>query len=265
MRAFLFLVPLLFALVPARAALPPGAPELAVRNVMECAPQTRPRPIVSTRKLPPYPPMAVRQGEQGFTKLRVTLGADGAPTAVAVVQSSGVQQLDDSAVNTVQTEWRWEPPGAGCPAPLTLDVSVNWQLKDRPNALAGIDPLRLMSVLSIIAPDDADYPADALAQKQRGLTGLLVALSDTGQAQDVIVSTPSGSDSLDQKAVQLAKDKFRWAAPALNGKPIGGLMVVMVVWTLPGQPKPDTAGLKTLIELMIKARTAQPRPESSAP
>lgn len=232
---------------------------------MQCPPQTRPRPIASTRKLPPYPPTAVRQGEQGLVRLRVTLGADGAPSAVDIVQSSGVQQLDDSALETVKTVWRWEPPTAGCPAPVAVDVTVDWKLRDRANPLAGIDPLRLMSVLSIISPEDADYPPDALAQKQWGMTGLLVALSDTGQAQDVIVSTSSGSDSLDKKAVLLAKDKFRWTAPTLNGKATGGLLPVMVVWTLPGRPKPDTAALKTLIELMIKSRAVQREPGTSAP
>lgn len=245
---------LFFATIP--HALAATASDIKARDAAACAQQLRPRPVMSTHQLPPYPEISVRLNEEGSTRLRVTIGNDGVPTDAVVEQGSGSQRLDEAATNFVKATWRWEPVVNFCGAPVSMGVVIDWKLKNRNNPLSGIDPARLMSALSIIAPDDADYPPDALAQKQWGMSGLLVMLSDTGQAQEVIVSTPSGSDSLDQKALQLAKSKFRWTPATLNGKPVGGMMIVMVVWTLPGQPKPDTATLKTFIDLMIKSRAA---------
>ncbi|HKY19261.1 MAG TPA: TonB family protein [Rhizomicrobium sp.] len=225
-----------------------------------CVRQIRPRSIMSTHQIPPYPELSIRLNEEGETRVLVTLGDDGVPVDTAVERSSGSARLDQAATSFVKANWRWEPFVNFCGAPAQLLVSVVWALKDRDNPLDSVDPARMISALSIIAPDDADYPADALAQKQRGMSGLLVVLSDSGQIQDVVLSTPSGSDSLDQKAIVLAKTKFRWTAPMLNGKPAGCLMIVMVIWTLPGQPKPDAATLKTFIELMVQSRGVRRAP-----
>ncbi len=248
-----------FSSLPCAFSAVPSAADVKARDAAACARQLHPRPMMSTHVMPPYPPVSIRLGEEGTTRLRVTVGDDGVPTDAVVDQTSGSQRLDDAAASFVKSAWRWEPIVNFCGAPVDLGVSVTWHLKPAGGGtFDGVDPLRMMGALSIVSPDDADYPPEAALMKQSGMSGLLVVLLDTGQAQDVILITPSGTDSLDQKAIQLAKTKFRWTPATLNAKPIGGMMVVMVVWTLPGQPRPDTATLKTFIELMAKSRAVRP-------
>lgn len=58
---------------------------------------------------PPYPSIARRRAQQGTVTLRVLIGAEGEVKQVEVVQSSGVDSLDDSACETVRTRWRFVP------------------------------------------------------------------------------------------------------------------------------------------------------------
>jgi protein TonB len=58
---------------------------------------------------PFYPISARRSNEQGEVILRVLVAADGAVKRVEITQSSGFEQLDDSAIETVSHRWRFEP------------------------------------------------------------------------------------------------------------------------------------------------------------
>ena len=58
---------------------------------------------------PPYPIVARRLGLEGVVELSVLVAADGRPAEVHVVKSSGHDVLDDSALTTVRTRWRFMP------------------------------------------------------------------------------------------------------------------------------------------------------------
>jgi protein TonB len=58
---------------------------------------------------PFYPISARRSNEQGEVILRVLVATDGAVKRVEITQSSGFEQLDDSAIDTVSHRWRFEP------------------------------------------------------------------------------------------------------------------------------------------------------------
>lgn len=58
---------------------------------------------------PAYPLIARRRAQQGTVTLRVLVAADGAVKRVELLQSSGVDSLDDSALETVRTRWRFVP------------------------------------------------------------------------------------------------------------------------------------------------------------
>jgi protein TonB len=58
---------------------------------------------------PDYPDEARTLGEQGTVMLRVTVGADGTVRQVTLEKSSGFQDLDDAAEETVRDEWRFVP------------------------------------------------------------------------------------------------------------------------------------------------------------
>jgi TonB family protein len=59
--------------------------------------------------IPNYPPQARRREQQGTVLLRVLVGADGAAERIEVAHSSGFNSLDDSAIETVRSRWRFIP------------------------------------------------------------------------------------------------------------------------------------------------------------
>ena len=59
-------------------------------------------------KMPPYPRAAGRRGEEGSVEMLVTVGADGAVSAVEVAVSSGHPDLDRTATNAV-SHWHFRP------------------------------------------------------------------------------------------------------------------------------------------------------------
>lgn len=104
-----------------KAAPPPPPP----------APPTPPKSIDRTHTTPPYPALSQRLGEQGTTRLKVTVGTDGKPTEVSVDKSSGSNRLDQAAVAHVKDNWRWEPATrGGNPVVDTILVDVVWDLKN---------------------------------------------------------------------------------------------------------------------------------------
>jgi len=58
---------------------------------------------------PGYPIEARRRAEQGTVLLRIEVGVDGSVERVEIAQSSGFDSLDQSAVETVRTRWRFVP------------------------------------------------------------------------------------------------------------------------------------------------------------
>ncbi len=59
--------------------------------------------------VPRYPSVARRRAQQGTVTLRVLVAVDGGIKKVELLQSSGVDSLDDSALETVRTQWRFVP------------------------------------------------------------------------------------------------------------------------------------------------------------
>jgi protein TonB len=71
------------------------------------------RPAYGTNPKPPYPLAARRLGVQGVVTLEVLVRADGTPAEVRIRSSSGSPLLDDSAVETVRSKWRFTPARRG--------------------------------------------------------------------------------------------------------------------------------------------------------
>ncbi|MBR6877350.1 MAG: energy transducer TonB, partial [Neisseriaceae bacterium] len=51
---------------------------------------------------PPYPQRSIENGEEGAVRLRVRVEANGRPSKVDLVKSSGYPALDRSALKTVR-------------------------------------------------------------------------------------------------------------------------------------------------------------------
>lgn len=80
---------------------------------------------------PPYPEFSRDAGEQGVVTVSVMVEADGHPSAVDVVKSSGYGRLDRSARETVLHQYRFTPATRGGQAiPYRYRFSIPFVLKD---------------------------------------------------------------------------------------------------------------------------------------
>ncbi|MFN7982405.1 MAG: TonB family protein [Vicinamibacterales bacterium] len=73
--------------------------------VFDAAYLNNPRPV--------YPEVAARRGVTGVVLLRVLVSVDGRADKVEVERSSGSRLLDESAIATVQSSWRFTPARRG--------------------------------------------------------------------------------------------------------------------------------------------------------
>jgi len=65
--------------------------------------------VADGNPVPPYPLIARRLHVEGEVLLDIVVGADGRPADVRVLRSSGNSALDDSALGTVRSSWRFIP------------------------------------------------------------------------------------------------------------------------------------------------------------
>ncbi len=84
----------------------------------------------STHTTPPYPPMARRLSQQGTVILSITVAADGSVSAAQVATSSGIPELDETAVSWVKAHWRYKPAiQGGVAVPSNTQAAVKFDLK----------------------------------------------------------------------------------------------------------------------------------------
>jgi TonB family protein len=187
------------------------------------------RPIMETHKLPPYPALSVMTNEQGISLLTVSIGTDGVPTDVQVVNSSGSLRLDEAARDFVKATWRWSPPTMACkPVAVLTRVSINWDLRDAPD-----DPnMRIPS----ITMTKADFPPGALERHEQGTTIVTMIASTTGNIVRPEVAQGSGFADLDSKALEIAKTRYRWTVAKMDETPINTRIFLAVNWSLANGP-----------------------------
>jgi protein TonB len=87
--------------------------------------------IGDTHTTPPYPPLAIRLGEEGTVRLHLMISPQGIVTETLVVLSSGYDDLDQAARNWVMAHWRYRPAMRGGTAVASAsDVQVRFDLKN---------------------------------------------------------------------------------------------------------------------------------------
>ena len=90
-----------------------------------------PAAVAGTHTIPPYPPLAIRLGEQGSVQLRLTVAADGTVSDAIVVRSSGYRDLDEIARAWVMAHWRYRPAvHGGVAVPSMTDAMVRFDLRN---------------------------------------------------------------------------------------------------------------------------------------
>ncbi len=80
---------------------------------------------------PPYPEEARQLRQAGQVLLRVKVDDQGAVESVELAKSSGYPLLDESALKTVESEWKFQPARlAGVAVSSTVDVPIVFSLTD---------------------------------------------------------------------------------------------------------------------------------------
>jgi len=110
------------AAAPATAAAPSPAPPVRT-SASEAS-------YASTNRTPPYPRIALSNGDEGTVILRVLVTAEGTAGAVEIKSTSGHPLLDESARKTVLT-WRFKPATVdGKPVAEWYQVPIPFKLQN---------------------------------------------------------------------------------------------------------------------------------------
>lgn len=120
---------------PVPEVLPPPAPPV-VAEVPRPAPAPPP-PLIPPRPAdylnnpkPPYPALSRRLHEEGVVQLRILVNPDGSVARLELIKSSGYPRLDESAMNTVQSSWKFEPARqAGKPIQAWVIVPIDFKFR----------------------------------------------------------------------------------------------------------------------------------------
>jgi len=224
LAALLLLLP---TLVQASDNSPPAIPRMGPVEATGTGPVTPPVPLGSHDAEGFYPPESRRIGEEGNVIVSLVIQADGTVKDVKVVQSSGIQRLDEAAV-LAASSWRFKPATQdGKPVAYRWVAQLAFKMRDSFwNAAA---------YKIIEAPADA-YPADALENRQQGSTGLVVLIDENGNVLRASVQQTSGVPVLDQASLALVHNRLRFAAATVDGQPLKCFFWVVVNWTLPPPP-----------------------------
>jgi periplasmic protein TonB len=120
---------------PLPEVLPPPAPAPLVGAPKPASPSppapTPPRPAdYLNNPRPPYPALSKRLGEEGTVRLNILVNPDGSVARLELLQSSGHPRLDRSAIETVQSGWKFEPARqGGTPVAAWVIVPIQFTLR----------------------------------------------------------------------------------------------------------------------------------------
>ena len=192
-------------------------------------------PIQETHDLPPYPADAANHGQHGNMVLKVDVAPDGSVADLSVVQTSGSLRLDTVAMNWIKDRWRWQPMPS-CRRPASTAVGVSWTFRDTRR-----DPAFNGSYINFVVPKASEFPS--FARKEVAVVGITGLISEKGELASTSVFLSSGDKDLDERSVNLLRNRHRWAALQIDGQPAASAVMICVVWTPPGKPLPDAAEL----------------------
>ncbi|HWY62075.1 MAG TPA: TonB family protein [Rhizomicrobium sp.] len=184
--------------------------------------QPIPSPVMATHSIPPYPTYSVVAGEQGTTDVNVTVGTGGAPTAIALINSSGSKRLDDATIQYVTANYKWLPAIKDClPQAAVVHLRIAWSLPANFNYPPGT---------LVINPNIRDYPPDSLSRGEHGVTAILLVFANSEAQTSVLIS--SGSPTLDAKAQAMVQERYGKATRIGPNVALGGF-TLFVKWQLP--------------------------------
>jgi TonB family C-terminal domain len=116
---------------PVPEVLPPPAPVAEAPKPAPPSPHSPARPAdYLANPKPPYPSLSRRLGEEGMVRLNILVNPDGSVARLEVAKSSGYPRLDQSAMHTVQSSWKFEPARQdGRPVAAWVIVPIQFTLR----------------------------------------------------------------------------------------------------------------------------------------
>jgi protein TonB len=76
------------------------------------------------------------------------------------------------------------------------------------------------------------YPTISQRLGEQGTTSIKVTIGVDGRVTMAVLEKSSGSDRLDQAAIEYVQKVWRWEPPTQEGKPVVATTVVNVIWNL---------------------------------
>lgn len=117
------------AQAPAPAAEPSPAPQPSPAPERIELPSSDPAHLNNPR--PPYPALSKRLGEQGTVVIRLHIDREGKPTKAEILNSSGFERLDQTALQAAR-RWRYVPGKRnGVPEAMWITVPIRFDLVTR--------------------------------------------------------------------------------------------------------------------------------------
>ena len=176
--------------------------------------------IAGTHTFPPYPASAAQHGKQGGVTLVLSISARGDVDAAHVVESSGTSDLDNAAVDWVVKQWKYQPAiRNGVATASTVRAQLVFRLSNagssgwgEPANAADRPPESIRSTHT--APP---YPASAYARGIEGRVGLMLSISAAGDVGNARVINSSGSEELDNAAINWVRSRWKYKPAVRNG------------------------------------------------
>jgi protein TonB len=86
----------------------------------------------------------------------------------------------------------------------------------------------------IIAATHTQPPYPTISQRlgEQGTTLLNILVDEGGRAAEATVATSSGSNRLDEAAINYVKQRYRWKPATRDGKPVATRIQLRIVWSL---------------------------------
>ena len=209
-----------------------------------------------------YPASALTRREEGTTRFRLDVGADGRVSDCRVMATSGSAALDGATCRILRSRARFTPARGsnGRPVADRHVGGIDWQLVGEafePRVLAAPTPVpappapRLAPTrgavpagpaqlrASAVAPlqsyiSAADYPATALAGRDEGQPQFRLAVTPDGRVAGCVVLVSSGSPALDNATCRIMRSRARFSpARDASGRPVSDEVFGAVAWRLP--------------------------------
>jgi TonB family protein len=171
-----------------------------------------------------YPVEAIRNEEQGTVGFQLDIGADGMVSGCRIVQPSGSASLDEATCRIMRARARFSPArdDSGNPVPDRLTARVRWVLP------ADTDLTPYIT--------SADYPAEALRQRQQGRIEVKLTIAPNGGVASCRVTQSSGSAALDARTCEIVRERAQsmpWHGD--NGSGVANVLTAEIRWTLPAR------------------------------